>query len=201
MYDGLTGRYTVSCPRTGDVRVRLSAFRAIDRLPGAAHPAVYRVTYACPCGEDHDALLAHDELDWAPLGIGGEARFFNVMTRRLEPLDGDLADRAALQIRAGRWPWTFFCYPEQQPRPVAPSAFRLLAPSEERLGLAVRCPSCGCTSVNLVTARHVDEPFYSDTHVAVVEHVFASDRVTTLAEFREELHSSSFDVARRALAA
>jgi hypothetical protein len=201
MYDGLTGRYTFACPHRGEVRVRLSAFRALERLPGAAHPAVYQVTYACPCGEEHDSLVAHDELDWAPLGVAGEERFFNVMTGRLEPVDAELADRAASHIRAGVWPWTFFCYPEERPRPVAPSGFRLLAPSADRLGVAVRCPCCGCTSVNLVTPRHVDEPFYSDAHVTVVEHLFASDARTTLTAFREELHSSAFDLARRTLAA
>src|SRR5207237_5733119 len=100
-------------------------------------------------GDEHGALVGHDELDWAPLGVAAEERFFNVMTRRLEPVDSELADRAATHIRAGIWPWTFFCYPEERLRPVAPSGFRLLSPGDERIGLAVRCPACGCTSVNL----------------------------------------------------
>jgi hypothetical protein len=32
MYDALTTRYTFSCPTRGETRVRLSAFRALDRL-------------------------------------------------------------------------------------------------------------------------------------------------------------------------
>ena len=47
----------------------LSAFRSFERLPGAAHPAVFRVRFACPCGGEHDGLLTHEELDWAPLGL------------------------------------------------------------------------------------------------------------------------------------
>ena len=34
------------------------------------------------------------------------------------------------RIKAGEWPWSFFCWPEERPRPVFPSAFTLLAPSE-----------------------------------------------------------------------
>ena len=34
---------------------------------------------------------------------------------------------AAARIKAGEWPWTFFCWPEERPRPVFPSAFQLLA--------------------------------------------------------------------------
>ena len=43
MYDGLTGLYTFACPVRGEVRLPLSAFRVIDRLPGASHPAVFKV--------------------------------------------------------------------------------------------------------------------------------------------------------------
>ena len=199
MYDGLTGRYTFSCPVSGEVRVRLSAFRLLERLAGAAHPAVYRVTFACSCGEEHGGLVTHDELDWAPLGASDTA-FFNVMTARLEPLTAELLDHAARRIQGGAWPWSFFCYPEARARPVFPSAFRLLAPADERVGLAVRCPACASTSVNLVSTLHVDEPFYNDRRVSVVEHVFAADHEERVAAFREELASGSFDARRRDLA-
>jgi HAMP domain-containing protein len=56
MYDALTGCYTFACPRQGEARVRLSAFRQLERLPGAAHPAVYRVYFHCSCGDDHELL-------------------------------------------------------------------------------------------------------------------------------------------------
>ncbi|HEX9142405.1 MAG TPA: hypothetical protein VF833_09245, partial [Gaiellaceae bacterium] len=71
MYDALTGRFTFPCPARGEARVTLSSFRQIERLPGAAHPAVYHVVFACGCGGEHDGLVSHDDLDWAPLGLQG----------------------------------------------------------------------------------------------------------------------------------
>jgi hypothetical protein len=195
MYDGLSGRYTFGCPVAGEVRVRLSRFRSLDRLAGAAHPAVFRVRFACPCGDDHDGLVTHDELDWAPLGTDAAA-FFNMMTRRFESAEAELLEQAARQIGAGEWPWSFFCYPEGRPRPVFPSAFRLLALAEERVGVAVRCPGCGGTSVNLVSTRHVDEPFYNDSTVAVVEHIFGHDQDSIVERFAAELDSDAFDARR-----
>jgi hypothetical protein len=55
--------------------------------------------------------------------------------------------------------------------------------------------------VNLVTHRHLDEPFYNDVAVGVVEHIFPRDRDRALSAFREELDSRSFDARRRDLAA
>ena len=191
MYDGLTGRYTFSCPHDGEARVPLSAFRTLERLPGAAHPSVYRVVFACACGEDHEGLVTHEDLDWAPIGAS-DASFFNVMTARLEPVAGELLDRAAASIRAGVWPWAFVCFPEGRARPTFPSAFRLLAASGRDVGVAVRCPACESTSVNVVTRRHVDEPFFHDRRVTVVEHAFAPDGEETLAAFRAALASGSF---------
>ena len=72
MYDALTSRYGFSCPVRGETSVTLSAFRSLERLEGTAHPVVYRVTFACSCGDEHPGLVTHDELDWAPLGF--EAR-------------------------------------------------------------------------------------------------------------------------------
>ncbi|HWJ33442.1 MAG TPA: hypothetical protein VNR59_13995, partial [Gaiellaceae bacterium] len=66
-------------------------------------------------------------------------------------------------------------------------------------GLAVRCPACQKTSVNLVSHRHVDLPFHNDPEVGVVEHVFSEDISRTLEEFRAELYSSSFDSRRLGL--
>ena len=200
MYDGLTGLYTFACPVRGKVRLPLSAFRVIDRLPGAAHPAVYKIIFFCECGNEHEGLVAHDDLDWAPLA-GGDVSFVNMMTSKLESVAGDLLELAATQIRAGEWPWSFFCYPEERARPVFPSSFRALGAGEDRIGLAVECPSCSRTSVNLVTHRHVDIPFYNDRKVDVVEHIFSGDRETTLEAFRLELDSGRFDARRRDLAA
>jgi hypothetical protein len=201
MYDVLTARYTLSCPARGETRVPLSSFRRIERLPGAAHPAVYTVVFACPCGGEHPALLAHDDLDWAPLGLGEEATFLNLMTSRVDSIAAELSELAAARIRAGEWPWSFFCWPEERPRPVFPSAFRLLAEGAagDRVGVAVRCPACGRVSVNLVSRQHVDMPFHNDREIGVVEHVFESDAHAAVEEFHAELYSASFDARRLAL--
>jgi hypothetical protein len=193
MYDGLTGRYTFSCPQHGEARVLLSTFRTLERLPGARHPAVYKVVFACECGEEHEGLVTHEELDWAPLGAEGE-RFFHLMTARLEDTSIELSDLAARRIQAGEWPWSFFCLPEERPRPVYPSSFFLIAAGDETVGVAVRCPVCARTSVNLVTHRHVDLPFHNDTEVGVVRHVFWEEPVVD--DFRAFLGSTEFDARR-----
>ena len=195
MYDALTTRYTFACPARGESHVCLSSFRELERLPGPAHPAVYRVRFSCGCGDDHDGLVAHDELDWAPLGLDA-GRFLNLMTARLEPAAAELGDQALRRLEAGEWPWSFFCYPEERPRPVFPSAFAVLAPGDGSLGIAVRCPACGRTSVNLVSRPHVDLPFFNDPEVGVVAHVFAEDAALTLEAFQAELYSTSFDARR-----
>jgi|SRR3954468_4434900 hypothetical protein len=195
MYDALTGRFTFACPARGEARVTLSSFRQIERLPGAAHPAVYRVLFECACGEEHDGLVTHDDLDWAPLGLEGGV-FFNLMTATLDSVATEFGDTAARRIEAGEWPWSFFCYPEERPRPVFPSSFFLLAPGDGSLGLAVRCPACLRTSVNLVSHQHVDLPWHNDTHVGVVEHVFSEDVAATVEQFRAELDSARFDARR-----
>src|SRR5919202_1643269 len=143
MYDGLTGRYTFPCPARGEVKLPLSAFRVLERLQGTSHPAVYKVTFSCSCGEDHEGLVTHDELDWAPLS-GTDASFVTLMTAHVEAAAAELLELAALRIRGGEWPWSFFCYPEERPRPVFPSAFRLLSAGDQRIGDAVQCPACSC---------------------------------------------------------
>jgi hypothetical protein len=182
MYDPLTSRYAFACPVLGETRVPLSAFLSIEQLLGAAHPAVLRVRFDCSCGEEHDGLLGHEELDWAPLVLGTGA------------------DVAALNIKRGAWPWSFCCYPEERPRPVFPSAFTLLTATDWTVGLAVRCLSCRRLSLNLVSHAHVDVPFHNDGEVRVVEHMFRQDALATLDEFRAELWSASFDARRLALA-
>jgi hypothetical protein len=198
MYDALTSRYTFACPSAGESRFALSAFRTLEPLAGTAHPVVYRVRFECPCGGEHDGLVSHDDLDWAPLGLEGGV-FLNLMTSRVEPVAAELGELAAARIKAGEWPWTFFCYPEERPRPVSPSSFFVLAPGERSLGLAVHCPVCQRISVNLVSHEHVDIPFWNDREVAVVEHVFVDDVHASVEAFRAELWSSSFDARRLAL--
>jgi hypothetical protein len=120
------------------------------------------------------------------------------MTTRLESLGSELVDLASRRIQAGEWPWSFFCYPEERPRPVFPSFFRLLAPSapDGTIGLAVLCPACARISINLVTQDHVDLPFHNDAEIGVVQHIFTSDTTQTLDEFRTHLYSSDFDARR-----
>ena len=201
MYDALTTRYTFSCPERGVARVALSSFRRVEQLPGPSQPAVFGIEFGCACGSDHPGLVSHDELDWAPLGLSGEGTFLNLMTATLDRVDVELADLAARHIQAGKWPWTFFCYAEERPRPVFPSAFVVLAPSGggEEVGLAVRCPVCSSISVNLVSTQHLDVPFHNDREIGVVEHVFGSDAERVVEEFASELYSAAFDSRRLSL--
>src|SRR6266478_387849 len=187
MYDALRARYTFACPNRGETFATLSSFRRIERLPGAAHPAVFSVAFACGCGDEHLELVAHDELDWAPLGLSG-GTFHNLMTSRRDEVSDELADIAARRIQAGEWPWSFYCYAEDRPRPVFPSSFALLTPGGDALGLAVLCPTCSRVSVNLVSPEHVDLPFHNDAQVGVVEHHFHGDVMTAIDEFRDELY-------------
>jgi hypothetical protein len=198
MYDVLTTRYTFACPTRGETAVTLSSFRRLERLEGTAHPAVFHISFDCPCGDEHPGLVTHDDLDWAPLGLAG-GQFLNLMTARLEKVAAELGDLAAHRIQSGEWPWSFFCYPEERPRPVFPSSFFLLAPGgrgDDQLGIAVRCPDCGHLSVNLVSQEHVDVPFHNDDAVGVVEHVFAEDAGRMVEEFTAELYSATFDARR-----
>jgi hypothetical protein len=206
--DALTSTYRFSCPHRGEASVRLSAFRQIERLPGAAHPVVYHVLFACGCGEEHVGLVTETELDWQPLGLEPGRTFVNLMTSRHDDFSDDLRAIALTRIGAGEWPWSFFCYLEERARPVTPSSFVRLAPGGEvqrgevrrgSLGLAVRCPVCGTVSINVVSEPHIDLPFWNDPHVGVVEHVFGDDMLTTIDAFRAELHSASFDERRLAL--
>ena len=175
MYDVLTTRYRFSCPHRGESRVALSGFRRLEELPGPHHPSVYRVEFACGCGEIHPGLVPHDELDWAPLGLDEQTPWVNFMTSRVDPLAAELTGLAAQKIKAGQWPWSFFCWPEERPRQVFPSAFWLLAAAgrDGRVAVAVRCPACAQLSVNLVSREHLDLPFHNDGAVGVLTHRFA----------------------------
>jgi len=175
--------------------VALSSFRLLERLPGAAHPAVYEVRFDCTCGDEHPGLVSHEDLDWAPLG-GHTGAFVDLMTSR--SLDGatERRETAAAHLQAGEWPWSFYCYPEGRPRPVFPSSFVAVAPGERWVGLAVRCPVCEALSVNLVSRGHVDLPFTNDGSIGVVDHVFPDDALRTVEAFRSELDSSRFDERR-----
>src|SRR3954466_16195418 len=102
------------------------------------------------------------------------------MTASLDVVDSELSDLAARRIQHGEWPWSFFCYPEEQPRPVFPSSFFLLAPGDGSLGLGGLCAQFQKTAVNLVSHEHVDLPFHNDAEIGVVEHVFGDDMARTV---------------------
>ena len=115
MYDALTTTYTFSCPERGEASVALSSFRTGRAAAGrrcTRRSSASRSTAAA--ASEHPGLVSHDELDWAPLGLG-EGLFLNLMTSRLDPIEDELADLAARRIQAGEWPWSFFCYPEERP--------------------------------------------------------------------------------------
>jgi hypothetical protein len=196
MYDPLTSTYRFGCPTGKPARVRLSDLRVLERIPGAAHPAVYAVRFSCSCGDEHAGLLSHDDLDVAPLGVNVGGTFRNLLTSRDDILAIELAEIAAARIGAGEWPWSFFCFLEARPRPITPSAFAVIAPGGRSLGVAVRCPWCSSVSVNLVTHEHLDVPFWNDERIGVVDHVFAEDALRAVEEFRAELESSRFDERR-----
>jgi hypothetical protein len=197
VYDALTTRYRFSCPVHGETSVLLSRFRRLEELPGPHHPAVFRVEFACGCGEEHPGLVSHDELDRAPLGLDEHTSFVNLMTSRRDTLGGELSELAALRIKAGDWPWSFFCAPENRPREAYPSAFLLLADGgrDGRVGLAVRCPVCGEVSLNVVSRAHVDVPFHNDREIGVLTGCDLGV-AATIEAFRAELYSASFDARR-----
>ena len=129
MYDALTTRYTFSCPARGETRVRLSAFRALDRLPGAGHPAVFQVVFDCPCGCEHPGLVSDVELDWAPLGHSSE-RFLNLMTASVRVDRGGAGRPRGSADPRGGVALELLLLPGGRPRPVFPSSFFLLAPGD-----------------------------------------------------------------------
>ena len=100
--DALTATYRLPCPDGGTSRVRLSSFREIERLPGPSHPALYRIVYRCSCGDEHVALVGHDELDWAPLGLDGGVTYVNLMTSRHDDLVGRADGARVPADRQGR---------------------------------------------------------------------------------------------------
>ena len=180
----------------------LSRFRVLERLPGAAQPAVFKITFACDCGGEHDGLVTHDELDWAPLAGSG--------CGLPQPDDRAASSRprsiCSTSPRGGSspvsWPWSFFCYPEERPRPVTPSAFRRPRGAAGRGSASRSSARRARTRPSTSSAASTSTcPFYNDRRVGVVEHIFARDHELALAAFRDELLSGVFDARRRDLAA
>lgn len=195
MYDLLRACYRFHCPSMGGepaAAVSLSQFRRLERLPGASHPAVYRVRFHCPCGGEHDGLVTHGELDYGPLAASRQT-FRNLVTGRDQPVAGELLDLARHHVRRGNWPWTLYCATEQRIRPVFPSAMALVAPyrdGRDALGLAATCPSCGHVTVNLVSPPHLDVPFFHDPVVRYLDVADAGADGLTFERFRQQLDAA-----------
>lgn len=195
MWDALRHSYRFRCPEGAAERgpVPLSSFRSVERLSGPAHPAVFQIVHLCAvCGGEHAALAPHDELDHAPLAASVEIAFWNPMTGRIEgDLGHELNQAAADQLRRGHWPWSFWCSAEQRLRPAYPSSLRFVARQDRLVGVAVTCSSCGEHSLNLVSQRHLDEPFYHDPVVHSLERPVGE--LDEHERFRRQLGSSHFD--------
>lgn len=187
-YNVLSASYTAECPVHGETSLHLSSFRRLHRLPGASHPALYGVEFSCPaCQDQHQALALHDELDLAPVLGGQQVEFVDLLTDARKSMADELRQLALLHLRRGSWPWSFFCYPEGRTRPMVPSAIAAVAPGDGCFGVAVICPCCNCTSLNIVSAAHLDLPFFHDSQVGVIEHLFDDDLETIVLSFVDQL--------------
>jgi len=205
MFDALKNTFRLHCPRTGrPVDRPLSAFRTIERLPGPEHPAIHRVTFACnACPDVHPALLDEHELDCAAIAPSPpHVVFLNFLTGRTEPVAAELSDAVERQLRRGNWPWTFYCSSERDVRPGYPSQLALLAPTDDArlVGVAVRCRDCGGGTINLVSRRHLDQPFFHDAVLRFVETTLDGG-LDDLERFRRDLWTSRFDEERNRFAA
>ena len=115
---------------------------------------------------------------------------------------GELGELAAPRIKAGEWPWSFFCWPEERPRPVYPSAFQLLAPAVDRRPRRARgaLPGLrqGVGQPRLARARRraVRERPRGGGGASTCSR---DDASATLEEFQAELWSGSFDARRLGL--
>ena len=192
MFDPLRHRYALRCPELEDrVWVPVSAFRVIRRLRGPHNPAIFRVEFDCECGSRHEALVAHDQLDWAPLGTDSTETFTNIVTGRRELVATELLEHASDALRRGNWPWSFWCHPESAVRPGYPSSLRFVTPDhghgDDRVGVLVRCFACERHTVNIVSRTHLDVPWHNDDHIAYVAQIFDGDRIAPEERFRHQL--------------
>ena len=196
MYDALTARYTFACPRAGRAHVALSSFRLLERLPGAAHPAVYRVRFACGAATSTSASSPTTTSTGRRSGVSGGA-FLDLMTSRTRDAADELLDVAPRRTARRGVAVELLLLPGGPAAAGLSVVVRRRARRASRwLGLAVRCPACDALSVNLVSHAHVDLPFANDERIGVVEHVFAADALSSVEEFHAELHSSRFDERR-----
>ena len=158
-------------------RAAVASSASSSACPERAIPPSTRSPSPARCGDDHEGLVTHDELDWAPIAGPGRP-FLNLMTARLESAARG-APRPGRDGGSGRATGrgASSAIPEERPRP---SSHR---PSGSRArGRSSSASPCECPAL-LAHVReprqprpHVDVPFYNDRQVAVVEHVFGGDR-------------------------
>ena len=180
--------------------VALSRFRSIERLPGAAHPAVYRISYLCDCGDHHQGLVAHSDLDYGPIAPQPELEFRNLLTGRTEPVADELADLARRHVQRGNWPWRLYCSAEAALKPVFPSSLALVRrrpPTWSAWRCAAR-PAASCPSTSSPRATWTCRSITTRS-IKILERPFGDRRDLTVDRFHAELHSAGFDVERARL--
>ena len=125
--------------------------------------------------------MTHADLDYGPLAPV-EVEFRNLLTGRTEPVATSSPRSPAAEVQRGNWPWRLYCSREARLKPVWPSSLTMVAPagetSDECIGVAVTCPSCGEVSLNLVSGAHLDVPFYHDRVVRSVDRPFGDTRTS-----------------------
>ena len=133
-------------PSTATTRLPLSRFRRLGASARNAQPAVFRGRLRVRVwrGASWSRHPRRARLG-AARAWGRADSFLNLMTAPSGRARGRARRPGARRESERGVAVSFFCYPENQPRPVFPSSFLLLAPSERggAVGLAVRCPVCG----------------------------------------------------------
>ena len=99
--DALTGTYHLPCPTAGRPACASRPFARSSGCPGLRTLPLYRVVFACACGGEHVALVGHDALDWAPLGLDEGITYVNLMTSRRDDLAAELTGLASARIGRG----------------------------------------------------------------------------------------------------
>ena len=197
MYDALTGRFTFPCPARGEARVTLVVLSPA-RAPSGRRASRPSTTCSSPvaAATNTTASSATTTSTGRPLGLQGGV-FYNLMTAQLDGVAAELSDAAARRIQAGEWPWSFFCYPEDRPRPVFPRRSscwrRATARSRARRSLPDVPPDVGeprlRTSTSTCPSTTTRRSGWSSTSSATTSPVRIED-------FRAELYSASFDTRR-----
>ena len=147
---------------------------------------------------EHPGLVTHARSRLTPLGLQDDTPFLNLMTSRLEAVGDELGGAGGGADQGGGVAVELLLLARGASAAGVPVGVQAAGAGGrgDRVVLAVRCPACGRSSLNLVSREHVDVPFVNDREVGVVEHVFHDDAASTVEEFQAELYSASFDARR-----